>query len=185
MNVSFIKRLGMPVTILALFCQSCTSEEMAALPDPPTSAKQVEAFVKGKKYEVLKVGYYGALTVNGKTEMEWIDTTVSDDITTKQVMRDLGQWQLQFINDTAGTVVSKGKPYASKWKTDDQPGEEETPGIRIRSSYTDPDFTFGGSEPMEITFSYVVKGIDETQLLLELPREINRRKLIALLSDRK
>ena len=83
---------------------------------------------------------------------------------------------------TPSTVITGcTSPYASRWWVDDQPGTDETPGIRIRCSYTDPKFTFGNAAPMEMTFSYLVKGIGDNQLLLELPRDINRRKLIALM----
>jgi hypothetical protein len=164
-----------------LLIGACNSEKIAALPDPPASAKQVEALVKEKKFSVKELGFYGALTVNDKTEMEWIDTTQEPNSMVKNVYKEVVNWEIHFGKDSSGTVVSDGSPYASRWWVDDQPDSEETPGIRIRCSYTDPKFSFGTAEPMEITFSYLVKGINENQLLLELPRDINRRKLIALM----
>lgn len=165
--------------ILAL--GACNEEKMAALPNPPASAKQVEALLKEKKFSVKDLGFYGALSINDKTEMNWIDTTREENTMVKKVYRDLINWQMHFGADSSGTVVSDGAPYASRWWVDDQADTDEAPAIRIRCAYTDPAFRFGDSEPVAITFSYVVKGISENQLLLELPRDVDRRKLIALM----
>ncbi|MCR6718952.1 MAG: hypothetical protein NVV59_01400 [Chitinophagaceae bacterium] len=166
----------------SLIITACGSEKMAALPDPPTSAKQVDAFVKGKNYDVVKVGFYGMLTVNDKSEMEWIDTTVTKDGTTLSVMRELDEFELHLGTDTTATVISKGNSFPATWLIDDKEDSfmNEAKGIRLRVAYTDPDFSFGGN-PTKVTFSYVVKGINENEILLELPRDINRRKLVALM----
>lgn len=166
----------------SLIIIACGGEKIAALPDPPTSAKQVDAFVKGKKYDVVKVGFYGSLTVNDKTEMEWIDTTVTKDRTTLSVMEELDQFELHLGTDTTATVIAKGKAFTATWLIDDKEDSfmDETKGIRLRTAYMDPDFSFGGT-PTTVTYSYLVKGINENEILLELPRDINRRKLIALM----
>lgn len=175
--------LAVVVSTTGMITSSCNNEKIAALPDPPASAKQVEAFLKGKNFSVKSVGFYGALTINDKTEMEWIDTTdaaTKENKTTMDVMRELSKSALTFTNDTAATVTSNGQPYAATWVVDDQPKDDEPAGIRLRVSYADPSFSFG-SEPMVVTYSYVVKGINEKQLLLELPRTINRRNLVAIM----
>lgn len=184
-RLSFISRIAALLLSTALFT-ACGGEKITQLPDPATSAKQVDAFIKGKKFDVVKVGYYGALTVNDKTEMEWIDTTVSNDRTTLSVMDELDKWELHFGTDTTATVISKGKPFSATWLVDDteDASMNESKAIRIRTTYVDPEFTFGGGSPMAMTYSYVVKGISENEILLELPRDINRRKLVALLKTK-
>ena len=181
-RLPILSRLAAVVSFSFLLT-ACGGDEATHLPDPPTSAKQVDAFIKGKKFDVVKVGFYGALTINDKTEMEWIDTTESKDRITLDVMNQLDNWELHIGTDTSATVISKGKPISASWTIDDKedPVMDENKGIRLRTKYVDPDFSFGNAEPMEVTYSYVVKGISENELLLELPREINRRKLIALL----
>lgn len=177
-------RATFSLTLVSLILAACSNGTLATLPDPPASAKQVEAFIKGKKLSVEKVGFYSALTVNGKTEMDWIDSTADnykDDKMVLGVLRELNQWSMEFGNDTSGTVLSKGKPYASKWVVDETARDDEKPGVRIRVSFKDPELSFGG-EPMEVTYSYLVKGVNEKQLLLELPRAINRRELTGLMN---
>lgn len=171
--------------ILGSVITSCGNAKTETLPDPPASWKQVDAFVRGKKFEVAKVGYYGSLTINDKPQAEWIDTAENRDPITLRVMNDLSGWELHLSNDIVANVISKGITYSGSWYVDDIEDESmnEPRAIRLRIKYEDPETSFGGS-PVLVTYSYVVKGINEKEVLVELPRTINNRRLIALLKSK-
>ncbi|NCT73141.1 MAG: hypothetical protein GXC78_01310 [Chitinophagaceae bacterium] len=162
----------------------CKDEGTKALPPAPSSVAQTLAWLQGRTLTVQKAGFYGALTVNNNTTINWIDTTDKAEPLVKETVRELGNWNLRLGTDSSIVVNSKGDSYTGYYKVDDQPQEGETPGIRLRVTYPDPTFSFGGSEPMEVTYTYLVKGIDAKEMLLELPREINRQKLLALMEVR-
>jgi len=160
---------------------ACSNSEKHTPPPAPVSVAQTQAWLQGRTLTVQKAGFYGALTVNNNTEINWIDTTVQAEPLIKETVRELGNWSLRLGTDSTVVVNSKDASYQGHYRIDDQPQEGETPGIRLRVTYADPTFSFGGSEPLEVTYTYIVKGIDAKELLLELPREINRKRLLGLM----
>lgn len=167
--------------LAAVLFAGCGDPGTKALPPAPASVAQTLAWLQGRTLTVQKAGFYGSLTVNDNTEINWIDTSAQAEPLIKETMRELGSWSLKLGADSAVVVNNKGASYQGRYKVDDQPQEEEKPGIRLRVTYVDPTFSFGGSEPMEVTYTYMIKGIDAKELLLELPREINRKKLLGLM----
>lgn len=167
---------------VTIFFLSCSQAEKETLPPAPSSVEAVSKVLMNKNFKVNKTGQYGMVLSNEPADIEWIDTTGKADNLTNRLINELGNWQLTFLNDTACTVISKGKEYIATWSVDNQHEEDQKPGIRLRLNYVDPEFSFG-NEPSAVTYSYVVLGMDEKRLLLELPRELNRRKLISLLQS--
>ncbi|MBP7558037.1 MAG: hypothetical protein KA821_17305 [Chitinophagaceae bacterium] len=170
--------------LAAVSFAGCNNSEKNTLPPAPASVTQTLAWLQGRTLTVQKAGFYGALTVNNNTSINWIDTTDKAEPLVKETVRELSNWNLRLGADSTVVVSSKGSTYQGHYKVDDQPQEGEAPGIRLRVTYPDPTFSFGGSEPMEVTYTYLVKGIDAKEMLLELPREINRQKLLALMEVR-
>ncbi|HMR90933.1 MAG TPA: hypothetical protein PKC69_01410 [Chitinophagaceae bacterium] len=165
---------------------SCSSEKSSTLPPAPGSVAQVKDFLKGKKIGTQKTGFYASLVINDKPEMEWIDVQTEKGEYEKQVAEELKQFSLQFVNDTAVRVESKGKTYDGTYVVDDKTDEFDKgkEGIKLRVTYNDPDMSFGGLEgPQEVTYTYFVKGIDSKSLLLQFPREVNRRPVIGLMTE--
>jgi hypothetical protein len=181
--MNFIKTILCFFTAAVLFV-GCSAPGTKALPPAPASVAQTLAWLQGRTLSVQKAGFYGALTVNDNTEINWIDTAVQAEPIIKETVRELGNWSMRLGSDSTIVINSKGSSYQGRYKLDDQPQEGEKPGIRLRVTYVDPTFSFGGSEPMEVTYTYLVKGIDAKEMLLELPREINRQKLLALMEVR-
>lgn len=170
--------------LAAISFAGCNNSEKNTLPPAPASVTQTLAWLQGRTLTVQKAGFYGSLTVNNNTTINWIDTTSKSEPLVKETVRELSNWNLRLGTDSTVVVNSKCDSYKGHYKIDDQPQEGETPGIRLRVTYPDPTFSFGGSEPMEVTYTYLVKGIDAKEMLLELPREINRQKLLALMEVR-
>jgi hypothetical protein len=168
------------ITLSMAGCSANSDTEPAA----PANVKAVQDFLKSKKLTVKKTGFYGMLTVNGIKEAKWIDTANEKDKTTKDAVAAEMAFALEFINDTAVTVKKKDKSYAGTYAVDDKVDEEgeEQPGIKLRISFPDPEFSFG-STPMVVTYTYAVLGLDAKRIMLETPRSINRQKLISIMSE--
>lgn len=182
MNNSNFTRASIVVFALTFILQACTAEKVKSLPPFPTSVKAVQDMVKGKNFTTTATGFYGAITVNDVKEVEWIDTTKEKEAMVKGVVAETSSFKLKFVNDTAVTVMLKNVTYKGAYKVEDVVNENEQAGIKLRITYVDPSFSFGSTEGMEVTYTYLVKGMDEKSLLLELPREVNRRKIVSLLA---
>lgn len=172
------------LTIFAILVSGCASNQPGATPPAPANIQAVMDFVKGKKLQTQKAGFYGSLTVNGVKEMNWIDTKKENNKITKDATAEALDLSLQFINDTAAIVFKKGQSFPATFFIDEVTGEQEdeTPGIKLHISFIDPDFSFG-NDLSKITYTYHVLGLDGKKIMLETPRSINRQKLITLMSE--
>ena len=168
-------------TLFVGFAYCGSKSEAEIIPAAPTSLQQVKDFIKGKELQVIKAGQYGMTILNDEPEIEWIDTTVQKNRLTLRLMNELGNWRMKFLNDTACTIISNETKYTGTWTLDDQAEEDEKPGIHLRLKYEDPEFNAGIFEGSPVTYTYIVKAVSEKNILLELPRELNRRKLVSLL----
>lgn len=171
------------VFVFILFASGCSSPADKA-PAAPSGIKAVQDFIKGKKLAVKKLGFYDNLTVNGETEVKWLDLANEKDKTTKGAVESEMGLALQFVNDTAVIILKEGKTYSGTYAVDDAVNEsgDENPGLKLRITYPDPEFSFDGTAG-EVTYTYAVLGIDDKRIMLQTPRSINRQKLISLMSE--
>ncbi len=156
------------------------------LPPAPSGADAVKSLIKEKKFTVHKTGFYSGIAINDKKEINWIDIATEKEALTKKTAEELKQFSVQFLNDTAVVITSHSDKFEGTYVVDDivdefDKGQE---GVKIRLTYIDPKMTFGASStPVKMTYTYHVKGAGDKQLLLQLPRDINRQPLIALLTE--
>jgi hypothetical protein len=179
-------------TVILLSCTENKKEE--SLPAKPQDVNSVQTLIKGKKYTTQKIGFYDIIIVDGERDVKWIDVAKKqtqlaknpDDNFTKMELEPIEEelkFGVQFVNDTAATVFVRDTSFAATYVVNDVVGQydEVKEGIKIRLTYTDPSFSFGGGEPMEMTVTYVVIGADDKRLLVQTPRAIDRKPLISLL----
>jgi len=179
-------------TVMLLSCTENKKEE--SLPAKPQDVNSVQTLIKGKKYTTQKIGFYDIIIVDGERDVKWIDVAKKqtqlaknpDDNFTKMELEPIEEelkFGVQFVNDTAATVFVRDTSFAATYVVNDVVGQydEVKEGIKIRLTYTDPSFSFGGGEPMEMTVTYVVIGADDKRLLVQTPRAIDRKPLISLL----
>lgn len=179
-------------TVMLLSCTENKKEE--SLPAKPKDVNSVQTLIKGKKYTTKKLGFYDIIIVDGEKGVKWIDvaekqkqlTKNPDDNFTKTELEPIEEelkFGVQFVNDTVATVFVRDTNFAATYVVNDVVGQydEVKEGIKIRLTYTDPSFSFGGGEPMEMTVTYVVIGADDKRLLVQTPRTIDRKPLISLL----
>ncbi|TXH24705.1 MAG: hypothetical protein E6Q96_09995 [Cyclobacteriaceae bacterium] len=176
------KVVALTVLSLSMLFTACgpTAEK---LPAAPADVASVSALVKGKKFVVTKAGLISPLSSPDNTlSIQWIDATVAGDFE-KQAEEELKKFSIQFLNDTSVVVLNGDKQFEGTYSIDnimDEYDSEE--GIKIRLTYVDPEMSFG-SEPMEATYTYPVKGAGDNKLLLQFPRSINRQPVVGLLTE--
>jgi hypothetical protein len=176
------------VALLSMVLFSCGEGDMK-IPDPPKDINSVKATIKGKTFIAEKTGFFGVLTVNDKQEAAWIDPKKETEKFALQAAEEInGKFSLAFVNDTTVHIISKEVTTTGTYTVDDAVGEYDKgmAGIKLRLSYADTtmSFGFGDGSPMMMTYTYFVKGINDKELLLQMPREINRRPLITLLTTK-
>jgi hypothetical protein len=162
---------------IAISCSSETDKNL--LPEAPASVKAVKDEVKGKKYKAEKAGTHSVFE-NDK-EIQWLEPKEEDKFE-KQIADESKSLQLDFVNDTAVTVIVKGKTYTGTYAADDIVKEDEKPGIKLRISYVDEEFKMGEGPASLVTYTYLVEGISGKSLLLETPRSMNRRKIVVMMN---
>lgn len=184
--------IAMLATVMLLSCTENKKEE--SLPAKPQDVNSVQTLIKGKKYTTQQLGFYDIIIVDGERDVKWIDVAEKqkqlaknpDDNFVKMELKPIEEelkFGVQFVNDTAATVFVRDTSFAATYVVNDVVGQydEVKEGIKIRLTYTDPSFSFGGGEPMEMTVTYVVIGADDKRLLVQTPRAIDRKPLISLL----
>lgn len=176
-------RFILPLLSLSLVFISCADKGMETLPARPADVAAAKAFIKGKRFSTEKTGFFGNLTINDKTEMEWIDMKTEKEKYAKDAAEQQSKFALQFINDTAVTVFKKDTSFTAAYVIDNKADEddEEKQSIKLRVSYPDPEFSFAGMEVSVVTYTYTILGAEKNKLLLQLPQSVNRRKLVSLL----
>lgn len=160
---------------------SCSSGGSTAndFPQPPSTAKAFQDEVKGKKYKVEKAGTHSLISTD--KDITWL-APKEDNKFEKEIVDESKTLQMDFVNDTSITVKWKDKTFNGTYSVDTLNGEDEKPGIKLRVSYVDEEFKFGDGPASRVTYTYIVEGVNEKNILLETPRSMNRRKLVVLMN---
>jgi hypothetical protein len=177
-----MKNTSILAIILAMtIIYSCSSGGSGAndLPQPPATAKAFQDKVKGKKYKVEKAGTHSMISTD--KDITWL-APKEDDKFEKEIVDESKSLQMDFVNDTSITVIMKDKTYNGTYRVDTLTGEDEKPGIKLRVSYVDEEFKFGDGPASLVTYTYIVEGANEKNILLETPRSMNRRKIVVLMN---
>ena len=174
---------GFVIAGLVLFASAC-KQSKETVPPAPANVKAVQDFVKGKKLSTKSVGFYSMLEVNGVKDVKWLDLAELKDGMTKKAATEELSLALQFVNDTAVVVTKNGKNFTGTFAVVSDTGvkENENPGIKLKLMYADPDMSFGDMLT-DLTFSYIVLGLDDKRIMVQTPRTINRQNLIALMTE--
>jgi len=179
------------VFMALFFFASCSNETKTQngvnVPGAPKDLGTVKTTLVGKNYEMNQAGVLSPFKMDADNPIEWFSTEKDTSRFFKDFLDDVMKTSFAFSNDSVVNFVSGKTSATGKWKLDEEQGEDEKPGIKLRITYEDTTGSFGfgnSTEPMEMTFTYLVSGLGENSLLLELPREYNRRKVVALLNKK-
>jgi hypothetical protein len=176
-----ITLLGLSLIIIS--CSNNNKETAAtALPPKPASTDAVLNIIKQKNYTAEKIATLSPFEMDKENPYDWFDEKKDTSSFTKTFLKERLGMQLRFKNDTSVSLIDDNKTTEAIYKLDTIIKEEEKPGIKLRISYPDSSMSFPGvTEPMIMTYTFNVLGIDEKSLLLETPRSYNNRKVVALL----
>lgn len=171
--------------MMSVLMYSCSDNSSGRLPEKPGSVQEVKDLLKTKEFMTERTGFLSSITINDKTEIEWINVDKEKDKYAKEAAVGQKKFALKFENDSMVTLFKKDTNFAAIYQIDNEVGEydEGEEGIKLRVSYSDPEFNFAGADS-PVTFTYVVLGAEGDKLLLQLPQTINRRKLVSLLKTR-
>jgi hypothetical protein len=171
---------------LSLIIISCTNNSKGtaamALPSKPASIDAVLNIIKQKNYKAEKIATLSPFEMDKENPYDWFDEKKDTSSFAKRFLNERLSMKLQFKNDTAVLFIEDNKTIEGTYKLDTIINEEEKPGIKFRISYPDSSMSFPGvTEPMIMTYTFNVLGIDEKNLMLETPRSYNNRKIAVLL----
>ncbi len=171
------------VLFLTIF-YSCSNEKKEETPPPaPVSISSVNAFIKGKSFSTYKVGTISNFEMDKENPYQWLDEKKDTTKFMRDYLAGRVKFAIQFVNDSTATLTDDGKTISAIYKLDNKTGEDEKEGIKFRFTYEDKDGEMmpGATDPVIMTSTYIIKGIDAENLLLEAPRELNNRKLAVLM----
>lgn len=172
------KALPLITLFLSTILVSC-GPSADKLPATPADVASVLALIEGKKFNVQKVGLESPLA-SENVSVQWIDAATATGFE-KDAADALQKFTVEFVNATNMVVNDGDDRFEGTYGVDNNMDDyDKYEGIKIRLTYVDPDMNMG-AEPMEMTFTYPVRGAEDNKLLLQFPRSINRQPVVGLL----
>lgn len=164
--------------LLLVFLVACknnaSDKKEIIVPAAPLSVANVKAEVKNKEYKVNEVG---TIDFFNPDELEWSSASGDTSKFFKDYVSERKNFSLHFINDSAVQMQDEKKAIAAHYDL-----QKDSSGILLKIQYPDSTFSFNPGETMMMTSTFKIRGVDDNgQLLLETPREINRRKVVVLM----
>lgn len=171
------------VVLLALSCND--KKEAVTIPKAPVSAESIQKEIKGNEYATSQLALASPFELETTPSYDWMEDMKDTTEFFKKYYSERKKFSLSFLNDSAATIFDDDKTINGTYKIDNQKNEGEKDGFKLRISYVDTSMSFpGATEPMVMTSSFTITGIDESALFLELPREYNNRKVLALMKKK-
>lgn len=171
----YMKKVGytaLLATILIACGQSDSVKKETAMPPKPASVDAALAAIKNKDYVVEEVG-----TIDLFQEWDWSAASADTSKFYRDFMDERKAFALNFINDTAVNVNDDKRTFEAKYDIQKDTGT----ALLLNLKYMDSTFSFTPGELSLITSTYKIHGVDDNKVLLETPRELNRRKVIVLM----
>lgn len=181
-----MKRLLSLLSVI-LFFTACTNDQPGSmyLPAKPVSTETAYQLVKGKTFDTKYVATLSPFAMDNKSPYEWMDEKKDSSKFSRDYLKARMAFSLQFINDSSILIHDDGKTINGTFKMDSEIFENEKEGLKLRISYPDTSMSFPGmTEPMIMTFAFLIAGVDEKNLLLETPRSYNNRRVAVLMQSK-
>lgn len=172
------------VSLLAISCLIACSEKKKenTLPAPATVAEVVK-LVAGKTYSTERIGTVSPFSdkMDKEKPNRWFDEEKELNDFAKKFQIERMKFILSFVNDTLLKVTDDGKTWDAVYTIDEEIRNEEKTGMKLRFTYPDKEGTMsfpGATEPMMLTSTYFIAGINNKAIVLETPREFNRSTVV-------
>jgi len=88
---------------------------------------------------------------------------------------------VHFINETEVKLTDNQRNIRAQYQLE----KDASKTVLMKLTFEDKTFSFPGSnEPMKLTYTYRIRGIDENRLLLETPRQYKYRPVVLLMKKK-
>lgn len=172
------------ISLVVILCLIACSEKKKENTLPaPDSVSQVVKLVSGKTFVTERIGTVSPFAdkMDKEKPNRWFDEEKELNDFAKKYQAEREKFTLQFVNDTLLSITDDGKTWDAIYKIDAEMKNEEKAGSKLRFTYSDKEGTMsfpGVSEPMILTSTYFIAGINDKAIVLETPREFNRSTVV-------
>jgi hypothetical protein len=169
--------------MIAYFTCSCNNKETINKPAAPSTVKEVTTVIAGKSYKTTRLGILSPFAMDSANPVNW---NIEKEDTTKffrDYAKTQGTFTLSFSKDSSCSFFdcSQKKNINASYAADNDPkmsSDEMKAGIKIRIHYKD-SLEFGATKTAaDMTQTYLVRGMNDKELLLETGNSYNDRKLV-------
>ena len=167
------------LAMIFVSCNDSSSEEKTEIiiPPAPASVEKIQASLRQSHYSIKDIGF--VYSFMGKEEpAEWASQMKDTSTHFKNFVGGRKKFELNFINDSTVHLKEEGEAIEALYEL-----EKDTSNvISLLIQFEDESFSFpGATEPMVMTYTYKIEGINDDHLYLEAPREYNRKKVMYMM----
>ena len=149
------------------------------LPKEPQSVAEARSQLMKGVFTVEQVGLGSAGIMD--EPLQWMNEQTDTAKDEQRFIKDRKSLALHFINETEVALTDNQRNIQAQYQLE----KDATKTVLMKLTFEDKTFSFPGSnEPMKLTYTYRIRGIDENRLLLETPRQYNYRPVVLLMKKK-
>lgn len=146
--------------------------------EPHSVAETRSQLVKGV-FTVEQVGLGSSSVMN--EPVQWMNEETDKAKAEQDFIADRKSLTLHFINETEVKLTDNQRNIRAQYQLE----KDASKTVLMKLTFEDKTFSFPGSnEPMKLTYTYRIRGIDENRLLLETPRQYKYRPVVLLMKKK-
>lgn len=174
----------MIVSLVVFSCLiACSEKKKENILPAPSSVTEITNLIKNKTFSTERIGTLSpfAAKMDREKPNRWFDEEKELDDFAKEYQIERMKFTLRFVNDTLASITDDGKSWDAVYKIDEEVNNEEKVGVKLRLSYPDKEGAMsfpGATEPMTLTSTFFVAGINANAMVLETPRQFNRSTVV-------
>ncbi len=167
---------------------ACSQKKENSLP-APVSKSAVQKLITGKTFVTSRIGTLSpfASGLDKEEPYKWFDEEKELNDFAKKYQAERIEFVLQFVNDTLVKITDDGKTWDAVYKIDEGVKDEEKAGMKFRFIYPDIEGTMsfpGATEPMVLTSTYLIAGVNDNAMIVETPRQFNRSTVVLWMKEK-
>lgn len=149
------------------------------IPKEPYSVAETRSLLMKGIFIVEQVGLGNSSIMNDP--VEWMNEETDTSKAEQDFIADRKSLTLHFIKETEVKLTDNQRNIQAQFQLE----KDASKTVLMKLTFEDKTFSFPGSnEPMKLTYTYRIRGIDETRLLLETPRQYNYRPVVLLMKKK-
>jgi hypothetical protein len=149
------------------------------IPKEPHSVAATRSQLVNRIFMVEQVGLGSSGVMN--EPVQWMNAETDTAKAEQSFIADRKSLTLHFINETEVALTDNQRNIQAQYQLE----KDSSKTMLMKLTFEDKTFSFPGSnEPMKLTYTYRIRGIDDTRLLLETPRQYNYRPVVLLMKKK-